>query len=336
MSDKVFKILSIDGGGIKGLYSASVLARIEEKTGKRIKDHFDMICGTSTGGLIALGLSIGIPAQELADLYYNRGSEIFPVSNIKSIRYVQRRWQFLKQLIFRCKFSDHSLKRILKEVFEEKTMGQAETLLCIPSFNLINGEPRVFKFPHKEGKYFMDKSIPMVDVALATSAAPTYLPIHEYNNCLYADGGIWANNPSLCGLLEALDHFVGKEKEFDSFSILSVASVEQPNGWASTSKKSRSFRHWGNKLFQASMDGQAYFNDFFLKKVIENINPKGNYYRIPSPKLSKEHIGIIHMDRADRKALKTLKDMGDHRGYHYAIQNEILEFFNEEKIYKTQ
>lgn len=336
MDKKNFKILSIDGGGIKGLYSASVLARIEDKTGKQIKDHFDMICGTSTGGLIALGLSIGISAQQLADLYYKRGNEIFPVSNVRQVRLIQRKWQFIKQLILRGKFSNHALRRILEEVFENKTMGQAETLLCVPSFNLIKGEPRVFKFPHKEGKFFMDKDIPMVDVALATSAAPTYLPIHELNNILYADGGIWANNPSLCGLLEALDHFVGDGKAFDSFSILSVASVEQPSGWASTSKQSRSFRHWGNKLFQASMDGQAFFNDFFLKKVIKNINPPGKYYRIPSPKLSKEHIGIIDMDRTDQKALKTLKGMGDQDGYHYAIQDEILEFFNEEKLYKTQ
>jgi hypothetical protein len=336
MEDKVFKILSIDGGGIKGLYSASVIARIEEKTDKQIKDHFDMICGTSTGGLLALGLSVGIPAQELANLYYNRGNEIFPLSDYKPLRFIQRKWQFIKQLLLRGKFSNRALKGILEEVFSEKTMGQAETLLCIPSFNLIKGEPRVFKFPHKEGKYFMDKDIPMVDVALATSAAPTYLPIHEFNNVLYADGGIWANNPSLCGLLEALDHFVGEGKEFNSFNLLSVASVEQPSGWASTSKKSRSFRHWGNKLFQASMDGQAYFNDFFLRKVIHNINPQGKYYRIPSPKLSKEHIGIIDMDRADKKALKTLKGMGDQDGYHYAIQDEVLEFFKNQKLYKTE
>ena len=70
-----FKILSIDGGGIKGLYSASVLARFEEKTGKKITNHFDMICGTSTGGLIALGLASGKSAQELSDLYFVKGCE---------------------------------------------------------------------------------------------------------------------------------------------------------------------------------------------------------------------------------------------------------------------
>lgn len=334
--NNVFKILSVDGGGIKGLYSASVLARIEEKTGKKIGDHFDMICGTSTGGLIALALSKGISAQEIADMYYNKGNKIFPISEFKPLRYIQRKWQFIKQLLFRGKFSETPLREILEDLFGEAVMGDANNLLCIPSYNLISGMPRMFKFPHKEGNFFMDRDIKMVDVALATSAAPTYLPIHEHRNILYADGGLWANNPSLCGLLEALKFFVGPQKQFETFKILSISGVTQPSGWASTSKRRRSFRHWGNKLFQASMDGQAYFNDFFLTNIIGHIQPSGTYYRIPAPKLSKEHIGLIDMDIAHRSALKTLKGMGDQDGYHYAVQPEILSFFDEQKVYKTK
>jgi len=334
--NKVFKILSIDGGGIKGLYSASVLARIEEKTNKKLGDHFDMLCGTSTGGLIALALSIGIPAQEIADMYYDKGRKIFPISEYKIIRFFQRKWQFVKQLLVKGKFSAAPLTEILTDMFGAHTMGDANNLLNVPSYNLLTGMPRVFKFPHKEGKYFMDKDIKMVDVALATSAAPTYLPIHEHRNVLYADGGLWANNPALTGLLEALLFFVGPGKEFDSFSILSVSGVTQPSGWAATSKKKRSFRHWGNKLFQASMDGQSYFNDFFLSKIVGHIEPPGKYYRIPTPKLSKEHIGLIDMDIAHELALKTLKGMGDQDGYHYAIQPEVLSFFDQPKIYNTK
>jgi len=336
INKRPFKILSIDGGGIKGLYSASVLARIEEKTGKKIGDHFDMICGTSTGGLIALALSIGTPAQAVADMYYEKGSKIFPVSEFRLVRYFQRTGQFLKQLLFWGKFSALPLKEILTEMYGDRTMGDAGNLLNIPSYNLLTGMPRVFKYPHKEGKYFMDKDIKMVDVALATSAAPTYLPIHEHRNILYADGGLWANNPALTGLLEAVQFFVGPGKEFDSFDILSVSGGTQPSGWASTSKRNRSFRHWGNKLFQASMDGQAYFNDFFLSNIIGHIQPSGTYYRIPTPKLSKEHIGLIDMDIAHKRALKTLKGMGDQDGYHYAIQPEVLAFFDQPKIYNTK
>jgi hypothetical protein len=330
-----FKILAIDGGGIKGLYSASILARFEEKTGKKITDHFDMICGTSTGGLIALGLSSGMTAQALSDLYFLRGKEIFSTSNYGVIRYFQAKWQSLKQLLLWGKHSNKSLKKILKEIFEERKMRDSNNLLCIPSFNLIKGEPRVFKFPHKEAGFFMDGDINMVDVALATSAAPTYLPIHEHDNTLYADGGVWANNPSLCGLLEALDYFVGDGKTYKTYKLLSISSIAQPSGWVSNSKTSRSFRSWGNKLFQTSMDGQAYFSDFFLSKIVSKINPPGTYFRVPSPKLSHEHFGVIDMDRTDKNALKTIKAMGDSDGSTYAMKREILEFFETKKTYNT-
>lgn len=330
-----FKILAIDGGGIKGLYSASILARFEQKTGKRITDHFDMICGTSTGGLIALGLASGMSAQDLSDLYFERGKEIFSTSNYRPIRYIQRKWQFIKQLLLWGKHSNKSLKKILEEVFGNKTMKDSNNLLCIPSFNLTKGEPRVFKFPHKEAGFYMDADIRMVDVALATSAAPTYLPIHEHNNILYADGGVWANNPSLCGLLEALDYFVGDGKPYKSYKLLSISSIAQPSGWVSSKKTSRSFRTWGNKLFQTSMDGQAYFSNFFLSKIVAKINPTGTYFRVPSPTLSHEHIGVIDMDRTDRNALRTIKGLGDQDGFAYSMREEVLDFFETPKTYNT-
>ena len=90
MENKPFKILSIDGGGIKGLYSASVIARLEEKSGRKSGECFDMICGTSTGGIIALGLASGKSAQELVDLYYEQGNKIFPTYQNKVLRWFQR------------------------------------------------------------------------------------------------------------------------------------------------------------------------------------------------------------------------------------------------------
>lgn len=334
MESKTFKILSIDGGGIKGLYSASILARIEKKTGKRISDYFDMICGTSTGGLIALGLANGMSAQSLSDLYFDKGSQIFPTSDNIFIRIVQSKWQFVKQLFFCNKHSIKPLKLILENIFGNKTMNQANNLLCIPSFNLTTGQPRVFKNSHINNGFFVDKDIKMVDVALATSSAPTYFPIHEHNEFLYADGGVWANNPSMCGLLEALDYYVGEGKEYDSYQLLSISSIAQPSGWTSTSKKAKSILHWREKVFQTALDGQSYFAHFFLLKIVNKINPKGTYFRIPPPELSLSQMGLISMDRADKKALKTIRTLGDHIGNTYAMKSEILDFFKTKKIYK--
>ncbi len=340
MERKSFKILSIDGGGIKGLYSASVLSRLEEKSGKKASDCFDMICGTSTGGLIALGIACGKNVSELVELYYKHGGEIFPTSNIKILRFFQR--NFFRQSLqtaFWGKFSNKNLKKRLIETFEDRRLGELDNLVCIPSFNLISGMPRVFKFPHKEGGeggFSMDKEIPIVDAALATSAAPTYFPIHEYNKTLFIDGGVWANNPSLCGLLEALDYFVGNGKEYQTIELLSIPSVAQATGWPTNVRKNRSFWGWRSKLFQTSMDGQAYFTDFFLKKAMNKIISDATYYRIEPPKLSAAQMSIIEMDRADKKALDTLKVLGDQDGYRYSNNPEVMNFFRNLKSYKTQ
>lgn len=334
MESKTFKILSIDGGGIKGLYSASILASIESKTGKKITDYFDMICGTSTGGLIAIGLANGMSAQSLVDLYATRGSEIFPTSNSYFIRGFQNSYKTIKQIFFSNKHSVKPLKKILTDLFGNKTMNEANNLLCIPSFNLTNGQPKVFKKSGNQTEHFVDNNIKLVDVALATSAAPSYYPIHEHNGFLYTDGGVWANNPSLCGLLEAIDYYVGAGKEFDDFSILSISSITSANGWVFTSNKSKSIIGWKEKMFQTALDGQSYFADYFLQKIVPKINPKGNYIRIKSPELSKSQMDIISMDRTDKETLSTIKSLGNQAGNTFATKPEILHFFKTIKNYK--
>lgn len=335
MENKTFKILSIDGGGIKGLYSASILASFENKTGKNIADHFDMICGTSTGGLIAIGLANGMSAKDLVDLYTVNGSKIFPTSNSKLLRGFQNSYKSFRQICFSNKHSVRPLKRILEDLFGDKTMNDSNNLLCIPSFNLTNGQPKVFKKSGNQTEHFVDKTIKLVDIALATAAAPSYYPIHEHNNFLYTDGGVWANNPSLCGLLEAIDYYVGEGKEFDDFGILSISSITNPNGWVSTSKKSKSIIGWREKMFQTALDGQSYFTDYFLLKIVPKINPKGKYFRIKSPELSRAQMNSITMDRADKNTLSTIKSLGNQVGNTYATKPEILEFFKCIKNYKN-
>ncbi len=333
---KPFKILSIDGGGIKGLYSASVIAKLEEKSGRKSGECFDLICGTSTGGLIALGLASGKKAQDLVDIYYDQGNKIFPTFENRYLRWFQRKWvQLFTQTFLFGKYSSKALKKILQETFGDLKLGELDNLVCIPSFNLISGMPRMFKYPHKEGKFYMDKNIPVVDAALATSAAPTYFPIHEYNDTLFIDGGVWANNPSLCGLLEAIKYFVGEGKDYSHVEILSIASISQASGWAAKTRKNRSFVGWRSKLIQTSMDGQAYFTHFFLSTAIHFINKDSKYQRLESPKLSCEQMEVLDLDRADKRALSTLKSLGDQDGYTNSLKPEIINFYNTLKTYKT-
>ena len=329
--EKTFKVLSIDGGGIKGLYSATVLKHLEERFGAPLYKHFDLICGTSTGGLIALALSLGKSSEAIANFYADRGSQIFPDNT-----WLKRRFGGLRQVLWRGKYSDKQLKTALIEFLGDQTiMADAKTHLCIPSFNLTTGEPIVFKKPF--GNYYRDGNLNMVDVALATSAAPTYFPLakidHPSLQGLFADGGLWANNPTLCGVLEALDHFVGPDKPYSTYKVLSIASIAQPNGWRFKGSRRRSFLKWKDRLFQTTLDGQSYFTDFFAQKIISNTTPRGSYFRIPPPKqLSEEHSKDIDMDLASTASLDTLMMLGNTQGTLYTTRSEHREelstFFN--------
>ena len=328
--EKEFKILTIDGGGIKGLYSALIVQHLEEQYGP-ISEYFDMICGTSTGGLIAMALSAKKPSSEIVKFYVEKGPKIFTRNCT-----ISRFYRAIRQILLWGKYSNKQLKKALEEMFGELTLGQAHTLLCIPSFNLTKGMPRVFKFPHKEGKFHMDKNIRMVDAALATSAAPTFFPIAKIEDGLYIDGGVWCNNPTIAGMLEALDFFVGEGKEFSSYRILSISSVNQPTGWNVNVRRKRSFVGWRDKLFQTSMDGQSYFTHFFMQKMVNFTSPKGFYIRIPSPQLSAQQCFEIDMDKASIGAISLLKHLGNTNGAEYRIKADIAAFFKDQKIYKTQ
>ena len=165
-----FKILSLDGGGIKGLYAAKLLAQIEQKTENLIGDYFDMICGTSTGGLLALGITRGIPCRQISRFYEEHGPLIFPYEG-----WLMRKIRWVGQVGFGTKYNNEQLKVALRELLGDyQTMADANHLMCIPSFNITKGRPSVFKKPF--GHYHRDGRFKMMDVALATSAAPTYLP----------------------------------------------------------------------------------------------------------------------------------------------------------------
>jgi len=321
-----FKILSIDGGGIKGLYPARILQLIEEQYDIKIADQFDMICGTSTGGLIALALSIKNPASEIVSLYQNKGPLIFPEPKNKIEKCIQK----FRQVAFGGKYKNNDFKRILTDFFGSTTLQDASTFLCIPSFNITIGMPRVFKNPH--GTFFKDADITMVDAALATSAAPSFLPIHQINNAMYCDGGMWANNPALCGLIEALDYFVGDDKMYDSYSILSLPTISTPTGWSGQdTNKEKSLADWGSKIFHPSMEGQSYFTDFFLSKIVDYTKVPGEYYRVPTPVLSSEQLSIIALDNASKPALKLLTEFGDQIGAELISKGNFNSFLTKTK-----
>ena len=211
-----FRILSIDGGGIKGIFPATFLAALERiyLYGETIAAHFDMIVGTSTGGVIAIGLGAGLTSREIRDLYRDRGEEIFPPQSVLT------RWVNCPLHFIRYKYNTTVLRKILYEYLSDRTLAQSLSRLCIPSSDGDGGDICVFKTPHHPD-YHLDADREMLTVALATSAAPTFFRILEEDGNLFVDGGVWSNNPIMIGVVEALTAFDVKP---DQIKVLSLGS----------------------------------------------------------------------------------------------------------------
>lgn len=327
-SEKVFKILSIDGGGIKGIYSAKILEQFEKKFNCHIVDYFDLICGTSTGGLIALALSIKTTAEEIVSFYYDKGKLIFPkINKVKG---------FLKQAGWGGKHDNKELSKALYEIFGNRKIGDSNCLLCIPSFSITDGRPYIFKYDHSEGNLSRDNQTKYVEIAIATSAAPTYLPIvqiESHENKQFIDGGVYANDPTLIGIAEALEYFVGANKGFDRLMIMSVASLESPGGSPILEKKNLSILDWKTDLIQPFMLGQAHTTHYVVKTLAKNHNPPFEYIRIPSVHFSPEQSKLITLDNTEKKALDLMKGYGRDRGLLYEKMPEVAHFFESQKQY---
>jgi hypothetical protein len=334
---KPFKVLSIDGGGIKGLYAATILAEVEaalqQKEGPdvRLVDFVDLLCGTSTGGLIALALALRIPASRVCEFYEQRGPAIFRGSH----RWAAR----ARQILYGGKFSDRVLRAALVEMFEARTIGESECLLCIPTYDVTHGTYGIFKFDHPEGELVRHNKLTMVDVALATSAAPTFFPLAQIDaefKTQYIDGGVWANNPSLVGYLEALKYFVGAGKAYDHLTLLSISALSVGSGKPPGLRRRRSFAAWGAGLFEPGFVGQSEFADVFMQFLSAEPANALTYHRIHSPAISREQTRFIQLDFADPRALALMKQFGREMYHKQRRLRGLTDFFATRKTYRTR
>ena len=238
-----FQILSLDGGGIKGLFSAALLAAIEDDLGICISDHFDLIAGTSTGGIIALGLAAGLRPREMVSFYVQYGPEIFR----------QSRWKRLTHF-WRSKHSNAPLKAALLKVLKDKRLGDCEKRLVVPSFNLDKNEVYLFKTPH-HSRLKRDWKVPLWKVAMATSAAPTFLECcKEVDRIRMVDGGLWANNPTMVGVVEALSLLDVERGKISTLSIGCTNAIEnRPSGL-----DRGGLWQWKSAAIDAAMCGQSH------------------------------------------------------------------------------
>jgi patatin-like phospholipase/acyl hydrolase len=300
---KKYQILALNGGGFKGLYTAQVLARMEEESGKPIADLFDMISGTSIGGVIALALAKRVPAKEIVKLFTEKGDKIFPTpSPTKTVK-------FLMKSLFGAIHDNKPLRNEMVSLLgEHSTMKNLQTSLLIPTFNHTAGQPSMFKTNHDANKdWTEDQSVLLVDVAMATSAAPLYFPLYcnpesERHANVYSDGGMVGNAPGFFSYLEAI-HSIGASPE--DVHVLSITTTSSKKTIKSTEVKKYGLNWglagWNKQLFDTFMMSQEYLTHYFLLKQL----PEGNYIRIDE-KLTAEAINEVRLDNPSKGAIQTL------------------------------
>lgn len=222
-----YRILSLDGGGIRGVFTAALLERLELETGFNFNEQVDLFAGTSTGGILALGLASGMTPQKCKEFYKDLGKEIFTPSPLGKL-----------DDFFFAKYSNVKLRQRLEEAFRDQgveTLGDLPKKVLIPTFDLRakpggqggNGannrhgvETWKPKFFHNLDGLGSDADQSVVEVALATSAAPSFFP----SSRTYVDGGVMANNPSMCALAQALKAGVA----LDDVRLLSLGTGLNP------------------------------------------------------------------------------------------------------------
>ncbi|MHB0767545.1 CBASS cGAMP-activated phospholipase [Bradyrhizobium sp. 1.29L] len=289
-----FRILSIDGGGIKGLFPATVLAELEQRflDGGPITKYFDLVAGTSTGGIIALGLGAGLRASELAELYSSRGAEIFPERGL-----IRKNLRVARNLL-RYQYERTALESILLDTLGAKLLGDSVVRLCIPSFEGKHSEVFVFKTPHHPD-YKVDRFEPMVKVALATSAAPTYFRPLEHNGYTLVDGGVWANNPIMLAIIEALICF---NLERDQIDVLSLGCGEDPYVVSADQINSGGQLAWSDVIFAAmrlqSLSATNQARLLLGPPAIRRFEPPSNSVPIPLDDFRRSFIELVPAARA--------------------------------------
>jgi uncharacterized protein len=210
-----FQILALDGGGAKALFTAHVLARLEQDLGLSIKDSFDLIAGTSAGGIVALGLGASLTPSEIVGHYDELIETVFPAAR-------RRSWRRPRQLTAPI-YDAGALRTALTKVVGDQLLGDSTKRLVIPAWDVQRGVVHIFKTPHHM-RLARDWRIPMVDVAMATSAAPLYFPAARVDGHRLIDGGVWANNPSVVAIAEAVSML---DVPLSSIRLLNVGTIDQ-------------------------------------------------------------------------------------------------------------
>lgn len=306
LTNSRFQILSLSGGGYRGLYTAAVLAAIEKHSKQPIGSLFEVIAGTSIGGIVALAAAFEVEMEKVVKVFETDGPTIFPQRPAGN---------FLKKCRnFICDFSrplysPEPLRKVLEALFGKNVkLSSAKHPVLIPSINLTQGTPQVFKTRHHEN-FVRDWQLDLVDIALATSAAPTFFPPARLANSLYADGGLVANSPDLVAFHEAT-HFLGIPH--NKIWMLSIGTTTSKYSVPDLPQNSYGIRFWiadqEHRLPNILISAQQQLAEQITAHILRD-----RYLRIDTMP-SHEQAPHLGLDRVTPTATTTLRALGEKAG----------------------
>jgi len=293
----VRRILTLDGGGIRGLVSAIWLEALQQRlsaAGKgTVRDHFDLIAGSSTGTLIAMGLGIGMTPTEIAKWYETLGEDVFP-------GIAERLWsrvtRTFNQGLSAPRYSPKGLERVLKQVFGERTLADVAPRIVTIAYDTISRNPLFFKSFKSE-----HANILLWEVCRAATAAPTYFPAHlmtiERRRRALIDGGVVANNPTACAIAEAVQ--LNGDASLDGIVLLSMGTGETTRPISERDAVSWGALEWAIPIIDVLFDGSADSVDYIAGRLLGN----GHYFRLQTP-LKRGYDDFDNVDRTNLTALR--------------------------------
>ena len=282
-----------------GLYTVAVLAQLERQLGKPVGRCFDLVAGTSVGGLVALSVAAEIPMREIQEAFEKYGPAIFsgrpaPKTNIGALLDIAR-------FAFRPKYSGKGLRRALNEMLQPpgQKLRDLRHPLLIPLVNHTKGGPEMIKTPHHVD-FCSDAALSLVDVCMAACAAPTYFPLAEIGDALFVDGALYANSPDALALYET--EYVFKH-DIAQISMLSVGTTTSRFSLSHDHGRNLGLFGWakGQRLMNAVVASQQQSVSYMMRHKL-----KDRYLRLDSHQ-SKEQERHLALDVATEAARKTLR-----------------------------
>ena len=258
------RVLSIDGGGIRGLIPAIVLTELEQRSGRRIFELFDLIAGTSTGGILACALCAPdpLPADELVSLYEVEGPKIFDRDVFQRIRSGEG--------LLDEKYDAGELDRALERFLADKRLADARPDLIVPAYNMTEPGPYFFK-TRKARESPSEEDFPLSVVARATAAAPTYFEPLEVSGAALVDGGVFAVNPAMSAFAEVV-----RVQPTAEVLLVSLGTGERTRKRSFDQVKDWGLVEWAKPILDVVFDGMSEAVDYQLRHALED----GRYWRL--------------------------------------------------------